>query len=417
MEKIKAEYISLWYNTDSKFNLKGNKTSLREKIQNEKKIESFRKDLFKKLKHIPSEGEEERFKNEIISEIKDFESNLSPYNNSLIDFFIDNGYGQVTEDFINVAEEFDPNIDVMDIFQAIRNVWIMNSIQILYGMEVKLTPSIFAYSMLYPYSDNYLDDSNISTGEKVEFNNRFRNWLLALDDTPINKNEEHIKALVQKIEEEYNRVDYPEVYESLLYIHSAQVESLKQQKSMTIPYEKDILGISFEKGGASVLADGYLVRGKLNQDEMSFYFAYGMFLQIIDDLQDIEEDLANNHMTILSQLAKEYPLDKLINKLFIFIDEFFLNENLFQSEDAVKLKQVIKDCSMIMIFEAISRNKKRFSKDYVKEMESYSYVRFSYLKKIKKKFQKEFTSEDIVRISKLFGINDVILSEVKDLKD
>ena len=417
MEKIKAEYISLWYNTDSKFNLKGNKTSLREKIQNEKKIESFRKDLFKKLKHIPSEGEEERFKNEIISEIKDFESNLSPYNNSLIDFFIDNGYGQVTEDFINVAEEFDPNIDVMDIFQAIRNVWIMNSIQILYGMEVKLTPSIFAYSMLYPYSDNYLDDSNISTGEKVEFNNRFRNWLLALDDTPINKNEEHIKALVQKIEEEYNRVDYPEVYESLLYIHSAQVESLKQQKSMTIPYEKDILGISFEKGGASVLADGYLVRGKLNQDEMSFYFAYGMFLQIIDDLQDIEEDLANNHMTILSQLAKEYPLDKLINKLFIFIDEFFLNENLFQSEDAVKLKQVIKDCSMIMIFEAISRNKKRFSKDYVKEMESYSYVRFSYLKKIKKKFQKEFTSEDIVRISKLFGINDVILSEAKDLKD
>lgn len=417
MEKIKAEYISLWYNTDSKFNLKGNKTSLREKIQNEKKIESFRKDLFKKLKHIPSEGEEERFKNEIISEIKDFESNLSPYNNSLIDFFIDNGYGQVTEDFINVAEEFDPNIDVMDIFQAIRNVWIMNSIQILYGMEVKLTPSIFAYSMLYPYSDNYLDDSNISTGEKVEFNNRFRNWLLALDDTPINKNEEHIKALVQKIEEEYNRVDYPEVYESLLYIHSAQVESLKQQKNKTIPYEKNILGISFEKGGASVLADGFLVRGKLNKDEMNFCFGYGVFLQIIDDLQDIEEDLANNHMTILSQLAKEYPLDKLINKLFIFIDEFFLNENLFQSEDAVKLKQVIKDCSMIMIFEAISRNKKRFSKDYVKEMESYSYVRFSYLKKIKKKFQKEFTSEDIVRISKLFGINDVILSEVKDLKD
>ena len=63
-------------------------------------------------------------------------------------------------------------MEVYDIFQAIRNVWIMNSIQILYNMEVKLTPSIFAYSMLYPYSDNYLDDANISVGEKVEFNKK-----------------------------------------------------------------------------------------------------------------------------------------------------------------------------------------------------------------------------------------------------
>lgn len=405
MEALKSKYIYLWYNTDSKLNLKLNKVNFREKLLNEKKIEGFRKGLFIKLKQIPTENEEEGFKDEIIRNIKSFESSLSN-NNSLIDFFIDSGYGQVTEDFIKEAEEFDPSMDVMDVFQAIRNVWIMNSIQILYGMEVKLTPSIFAYSMLYPYSDNYLDDSNISTNDKIEFNNRFGNWLLGLDDTPINKNEEHIKALVQKIEDEYNRDDYPEVYESLLYIHKAQVESLKQQKNKTIPYERDILGISFEKGGASLLADGYLVRGKLNEDEMNFCFGYGIFLQIIDDLQDIEEDLANNHMTIVSQLGKEYQLDKLVNKLFVFIDEFFLNETIFTSSDAIRLKQVIEDCSNIMIFEAISNNKKRFSKDYIKEIESDSYVRFSYLKKIKDKFKKEFTSEDIIRVSKLFNINN-----------
>ena len=408
MEKLKSKYISLWYNTDSKFNLQGNKVSFHEKIKNEIKIEVFRKDLLKKLKQIPNENEEESFKDELISEIKNFESSLSTSNNSLIDYFIDSGYGQVTEDFIEEAEEFDTEIDVIDIFQAIRNVWIMNSIQILYGMEVKLTPSIFAYSMLYPYSDNYLDDSNISIKDKVEFNERFRNWLLGLDDIPMNKNEEHIKALVKKIEDEYNRDNYAEVYESLLYIHTAQVESLKQQKKKTIPYERDILGISFEKGGASVLADGYLVRGKLNEDEMNFCFGYGIFLQIIDDLQDIEEDLANNHMTILSQLAKEYPLDKLINKLSNFTNTFFLNEKTYNSIDAVKLKQVIEDCSMIMLFEAISKNSKRFTKGYIREIESYSYVRFSYLKKLKDKFKKEFTSEDLIRISKLFRSHEEI---------
>ena len=401
METLKSRYLSIWYNTDSKLELKLNKITLNEKIQNEKKIEGFRKDLFKKLKQTPSENEEEKFKDELIWEIKNFESSFSPSENSFIDFFIDSGYGQITEDFIKDAEEFDPEMDMMNIFQAIRNVWIMNSIQILFGMEVKLTPSIFAYSMLYPYSDNYLDDSNISSIDKVEFNNRFKNWLLGLDDRPINKNEEHIKALVKKIEDEYSRDNDQEVFQSLLYIHTAQVESLKQQKNKTIPYDRDILGISFEKGGTSVLADGYLVKGDLNVDEMDFCFGYGIFLQIIDDLQDIEEDLENNHMTILSQLANEYPLDKLINKLINFTDRFFLNETTFKSEDAIKLKQIIIDCSMIMLFEAISNNSKRFTKEYIVEIESYSYTRFSYLKKIKNKFQKEFTSEDIIRISKL----------------
>lgn len=403
MEKLKSKHKSIWYNTDTKFNLELNKVSLREKIQNERKIEAFRKGLFKKLKQVPTENEEKAFKDDIINEVKNFESSLYNSDNSLIDFFIDSGYGQVTEDFIKEAEKFDPSMDVMDIFQAIRNVWIMNSIQILYGMEVELTPSIFAYSMLYPYSDNYLDDSTISIDDKIEFNNRFRNWLLGLNDKPINKNEEHIKSLVKMIEDEYNRDDYPEVYESLLFIHKAQVESLKQQKNKTIPYEKDILGISFEKGGASVLADGYLVRGELTEDEMNFCFGYGVFLQIIDDLQDIEEDLANNHMTILSQLAKKYPLDKLINRLINFIKELFLNEKIYNSKDAIRLKQVIEECSIIMLFEAISKNSKSFSKVYIKEIESYSYVRFSYLKKIKSKLKNEFTAEDVVRISRLLG--------------
>lgn len=403
MEKLKSKHKSIWYNTDTKFNLELNKVSLREKIQNERKIEAFRKGLFKKLKQVPTENEEKAFKDDIINEVKNFESSLYNSDNSLIDFFIDSGYGQVTEDFIKEAEKFDPSMDVMDIFQAIRNVWIMNSIQILYGMEVELTPSIFAYSMLYPYSDNYLDDSTISIDDKIEFNNRFRNWLLGLNDKPINKNEERIKSLVKKIEDEYNRDDYPEVYESLLFIHKAQVESLKQQKNKTIPYEKDILGISFEKGGASVLADGYLVRGELTEDEMNFCFGYGVFLQIIDDLQDIEEDLANNHMTILSQLAKKYPLDKLINRLINFIKELFLNEKIYNSKDAIRLKQVIEECSIIMLFEAISKNGKSFSKVYIKEIESYSYVRFSYLKKIKSKLKNEFTAEDVVRISRLLG--------------
>jgi hypothetical protein len=45
-----------------------------------------------------------------------------------------------------------------------------------------------------------------------------------------------------------------------------------------------ILPISFFKGGTSVLADAFLVKGNLNIKEMHFAFAYGSFLQLLDDL-------------------------------------------------------------------------------------------------------------------------------------
>lgn len=403
IKELKDKYLSLWWETSTEYEIK-DKVSLREKLKNEKRVEKFRKNLFTILKQVPEDiVNQEIWRNEIFNQIKLMESNLSNYDVSLIEFFVKNNYGSVTDAFIKKVSLFDPNMDVYDIFQAIRNVWIMNSIQILYDMEVKITPSIFAYSMLYPYSDNYLDDASITFKEKVEFNNRFRRWLLGERDNPLNPMEEHILNLVKMIEGEFDRKDYPEVFESLLAIHKAQGQSLLQQRQITLPYEKDIIGISFEKGGTSVLADAYLVRGSLSEIEASFMFSYGVLLQIIDDLQDVEEDYNNNHMTIFSQLENKYSLDRLVNKLMNFINGIFNTESYYNPEKANTLKKVIKDCSYIMILEAISKNKKRFSSEYFRAVESSSIVRFSYLKKVKKKFQQNFSSEDIIKICSILA--------------
>lgn len=406
IKELTNKYLDLWWRTNSDLHITSEKISLIDKIMKEKKIESFRKQIFKTLKELPKNQEEEKqWKQNVLSKIKDMESSISNTEDSILDFFIDSGYGKVTEKFISEVKMFDPKMGVYDIFQGIRNVWIMNSIQILYNMEVRLTPSIFAYSMLYPYSDNYLDDASTSIDEKKSFNERFKKWLLGENTKPLNEMEHHIYNLVKIIEDEFERETYDEVFDSLLSIHKAQEQSLLQQRKITLPYEKDILGITFEKGGTSVLADGYLVRGKLNDMEANFMFSYGVFLQIIDDLQDIEEDYCNNHMTMFSQIGDKYYLDRLINKLKNFINEIFENEIAFTSENAKKLKRIIQDCSQIMIFEAISKNKNRFSKEYIREIESYSFVRFSYLKKLKKKFQKTFSSEDIIKICNILSKN------------
>ena len=79
-----------------------------------------------------------------------------------------------------------------------------------------LTPSIFAYSMLYPYTDNYLDDPATSRGAKLAFSDRFRRRLDGDAVEPFNDREATIWRLVELIEEQYARADWPEVYASLL---------------------------------------------------------------------------------------------------------------------------------------------------------------------------------------------------------
>jgi len=71
------------------------------------------------------------------------------------------------------ARRFDAAVSIADILQASRNAWTACGLQLLLGKSMRLTPSIFAYSMLYPYTDNYLDDPAVSPEQKAGFGARF----------------------------------------------------------------------------------------------------------------------------------------------------------------------------------------------------------------------------------------------------
>ncbi|MFN1908542.1 hypothetical protein ACK2FV_02805 [Clostridioides difficile] len=79
----------------------------------------------------------------------------------------------ITKQFIRDARKFDDDLPIGDIMQAMRNVWISNALQLLFGKEIYYSKANFAYSMLYPYTDNYLDNTNIDKNDKILFNN----WL------------------------------------------------------------------------------------------------------------------------------------------------------------------------------------------------------------------------------------------------
>ncbi|WP_432664429.1 hypothetical protein R9X47_28370 [Wukongibacter baidiensis] len=404
VEFLKFKYLSLWWSCKTDFPQGKTDISFLNKFTNERKVEGFRKKLRSELRQTPKEEfERTDLYDKIISLIAEIENGIIGYENRCLDFFVEKGYIDVTDEFLKEATIFDPDIEVYDIFQAIRNVWIMNSIQILLDTQVRLTPSIFSYSMLYPYSDNYLDNTDIIIKEKIDFNNKFRKCLSGKEVEASNSNEKHVFDLVRKIEDEFPRDRYPKVFESLLSIHSAQEKSLAQQKGKSLPHENDILGISFEKGGTSVLTDGFLIKGELLKEEAVFMFGYGVFLQLIDDLQDVQVDLENQHMTVFSQVAGKWPLDILVNKLFWFIESVLESCDTFDSQDSPKLKKVIHDSCIIMILEAISKNKKMFSRKYIKEIEKISMFRFSYYKKLKMRFQRDYSSKEIQSICKILS--------------
>lgn len=318
---------------------------------------------------------------------------------SYMDILLNGGFITITDTFIREAKRFMPAMNIEDIIQALRNVWIMNSIQMMLGQEVEHTPSVFAYSMLYPCTDNYLDDSGVAGKDKLAMSSRFARRLSGQPVKPMNELENDIFDLVSMIEDQYPRSLHPAVYDSLIAIHSAQEKSLMQQSKGSMPYDADILGLSIEKGGASVLADAFLTKGRLYRDEAFHMYGFGIFLQLCDDLQDVESDLKNGHMTIFSQTCVKWKLDGLVNRLINFtfniIDSWEETAGFDQN-----LAEVIRNSCLFLITAAVAQNKKYFSSKYLKEFERHTPFSLNYISRLQKSMVKEYS-----RLKKMKNFN------------
>jgi hypothetical protein len=350
-------------------------------------IEPYKAELQEKLKSKLdfSSPEMERMKAIVTDFILEVDKRKLIFDKPFLNFFVEQGYLEVAQEFITRARDEDSELKSEEIFQAMRNVWIMNSLQIFWGLPLELTPSVYAYSMLYPYTDNFLDNPEVNSEEKIKFNQRLYKVLNGEKLTPTNFIEEKVFSLVGQIESQYCRDRFPEVFDSLRLIQEAQTESIKQDKNELLDYDK-ILPISFFKGGTSVLADAFLVKGNLNIKEMHFAFAYGSFLQLLDDLQDAVVDKRDNHQTLFSIGNNHELIDNEVRSLISFI---FKANTTDESDTPIMslMKEVITSCTLAMVMDAAGRNPKLISHRLYKELESYSKVRLSFYKEFEDKIK------------------------------
>lgn len=361
------------------------------KIMNERKIMNKMKQLmndvapYTQKKQEISPAERGQIKQLLVNFLAEVDHERLLFDQPFLSYFVDKGYFEVAEEFIMKAKKRVPDLSNEEIFQALRNVWIMNSLQLFWDIQPTLTPSVYSYSMLYPYTDNYIDNPEINTIDKMQFNYHLDHILAGDYRSTDHKLIKKITELVQNIENQYPRADFEQVFESIQLIQDAQVKSLQQSDLKPLSFD-EILELSFYKGGTSVLADAFLVKPDLTEEEMLFAFQYGTFLQLIDDLQDISEDLNTKHRTYFNFKRNASETDARIEKLLGFL----LEVNSIKVNDTPNqkiIKMIIREGSILLIMEAVSRNQSHITSDLYATLETYSKVRLSFYQKLQQEVE------------------------------
>lgn len=306
-----------------------------------------------------------------------------------------------TESFIRAAKEFDPSLGDDDLHQALRNLWVFNSIQLYLELAVRLTPSSFAYSLIYPYSDNWLDAAGHDAVEVEGFFGWLSQRLRGVPCVTTDVRPEKLSWLIHMIEGEYPRLKFSDVHDSLIAIHAAQMRSVHLRINATGADEEVLLPVTIEKGGTSVLADGFLAAGNLDAEESDVIFGYGVLLQLIDDLQDIGEDRRLGYSSPFTRALDAGVLEETTNRLIQLLRisvALMADRPSAWGEEVCRL--VMRSCTFL-IFEAVARYRHLYGDSYLRTLEEFMPLPLSYLGDLRNRTRGKvtLTSENVPSIS------------------
>lgn len=358
------DFLALWAATPCDLPAPGPRVGVRRRFANARAATRLIDDLAAEIGTLPeSEPERARWRTRVRERLQRFGQERLGWPEGYRRLLFGDAFYESSVVFAREARAFDPRFTFEQLGQALRNVWIGNSFQMLLDLPVELRPGLFAYSMLYPVTDNWLDDPKVSHDLKRSFNERFTRRLAGLPMHPTDERQEAVDRLVARIEGELLRERFPGVYASLLAIQRGQSRSLDQHEGTDLT-DDEILRISFEKGGSSVLTDLYLVTGTAEPLEERFAFGYGVFLQLLDDLQDVETDLAAGHETHFTRAARRGPLDEPTARLDRFIDQVLTDHRLFAgAESSDRLDLIRRNCRALLV-SSVAECPRRFSRRF-----------------------------------------------------
>jgi hypothetical protein len=151
----------------------------------------------------------------------------------------------------------------------------------------------------------------------------------------------------------------------------------------------DVLEIVFEKGGASVVADAWLAAGRLAPMAVEFAFAWGVALQLGDDLQDVAADARDGIRTAFSEAAGREPLDAATNRAFHFGARVLADLDGIGAAAPPAIKELMRTSFFMLLTRAAGEARQFYSAAYVRELERRSPFTFEFLRRRRRRFTRK----------------------------
>lgn len=363
--------------------------SLEEQEQREAELSRLITAIQAELKRIPvSRDDRDLARERITAAFVRFGRSALDFEDRHLDLLLGGGFSGIATALARRARRFDPAVTMADILQASRNAWTACGLQALLGVGMELTPSLFAYSMLYPYSDNYVDDPAIERAAKLRFSQRFGRRLAGAAGLPESPAEETIWRLIELIEQQYPRERFPQVFESLIDIHRSQELSILLLRGNGAA-DVDVIGLSFDKGGTSVLADAWLALPSHGEAASRFAFDWGVLLQLGDDLQDVVDDLSSGRRTVFTEAAGIMPLDEVTSRTLSFTEAVLSELDGLGEPGTETLRELMRRSSRSLLVRAAGQASQFYTPDYLLALERCSPFRFSFLNECRRRLGRQ----------------------------
>ena len=276
------------------------------------------------------------------------------------------GFLEAARTFVRHTRVFDRELVLEDLGQALRNYFVYFMLCLADGSDRWFHEAIWGYSLLYPYTDNFLDGDK-TRQEKAAFNRRLEQKLNGFKTEAEDDLEQKVFHMVDSVEDIYPRKIFSGLYDFLLTIYDAQIKSMEQQ-GKTEKTAQELLQMSAYKGGASIYVDQCLIDGYLKEKDILFLTGFGLFLQLADDLQDVDEDAENGHQTLMTLSAGAGFLDEIVGRLLSFLKYVF--ENYWSGEEAYK--GFVLDNSVQLVIMTVFQKKQYFSEAFKRNIEEWS---------------------------------------------
>ncbi|KAJ9618409.1 hypothetical protein H2203_009005 [Taxawa tesnikishii (nom. ined.)] len=212
--------------------------------------------------------------------------------------------------FISLALRHVPDMCHRDIQRAASNVWPMLYFQQLRGHPARLTNTMLGFSLLYPLTDDVLDDTSIPKSVRKDFAARFSRLVSHGDSQPNGTlHESRVWHMFQLIEDEWPRAEHPKVYALISRFWGS-------------------LGRDSAKGALQLLCDAHLANPgsgvPVSHDEDVFASHFGAVVQFVNDARTVDEDLAVGQYTAFNLLHERgESLDAVVEWLLWYFQEAF----------------------------------------------------------------------------------------------